>query len=155
MKAGHLGAPRDDLDRFLHGQTGVYDRVLDELRVGHKESHWMWFVFPQIAGLGDSDMSRRYAIHSLDEARAYLDHPVLGERLLECVLLVLVSEAGTAEDIFGPTDAKKLRSSMTLFQRASPEEPLFSQVLDRFFGGKADEATDARLGVRPRDTRES
>lgn len=155
MKAGHLGAPRHDLDRFVHGQAGVYDRVLDELRGGHKESHWMWFVFPQIAGLGDSDMSRRYAISSLDEARAYLHHPVLSERLRQCVQLLLVSEAGTAEAIFGRTDAKKLRSSMTLFHRASPDEPLFSRVLDRFFGGMVDEATDARLGLRPPDTRES
>ena len=145
--AGHPGAPRDDLDRYVHGQTGVYDRVLDELRGGHKESHWMWFVFPQISGLGDSDVSRRYAISSLDEARAYLHHPVLSERLRQCVQLLLVGKAGTAEAIFGRTDAMKLRSSMTLFHRASPDEPLFSQVLDRFFGGMADEATDARLGL--------
>jgi len=155
MMAGHPGAPRDDLDRYVHGQTGVYDRVLDELRGGHKESHWMWFVFPQIVGLGEGDISRRYAIRSLDEARAYLHHPLLGDRLRECVQLVLASVAGsTAEAIFGSTDARKLRSSMTLFHRAAPDEPLFSQALDRFFGGMVDEATDARLGLRP-DARES
>ncbi len=105
----------------------------------------MWFVFPQIAGLGRSEMSRVYAIASLDEARAYLDHPVLGPRLRECAAIVLATEGRSAEDIFGGIDAVKLRSSMTLFHRAAPNEALFAAVLERFFGGVADPATEERL----------
>ncbi len=136
----------DDLDRFLVAQAPVYDDVLEELRLGRKSSHWMWFVFPQVAALGSSTMSRRFAIASLAEARAYLAHPVLGARLRECTALVLDAGGWTAEEIFGSIDARKLRSSMTLFQRAAPGEPLFGQVLERYYGGLADEATDARLG---------
>ncbi len=146
-----MGVMTYDLERFLAAQEHVYEGLARELRAGRKTSHWMWFIFPQIAGLGDSDMSRRYAIQSLDEARAYVDHPLLGERLRECVELVLVSEAATAEAIFGPTDAKKLRSSVTLFHRASPDEPLFWRVLERFYDGWPDEATDALL-VDPQRT---
>ncbi len=109
----------------------------------------MWFVFPQVAGLGYSEISRIYAIASLAGARAYLAHPVLGERLRGCVELVLAAMAETAEEILGPTDAKKLRSSMTLFHRAAPDDPLFSRVLERFYDGQTDEATDGRLGSRP------
>ena len=134
-----------DLERFLDAQEPVYDRVLDEIRSGRKVSHWMWFIFPQVAGLGSSFMSQRYAIASLDEARAYLAHPVLGARLRECAGLLLEGAAGSAEGIFGPIDALKLRSCMTLYQRAAPEDPLFSQVLERFYGGVADETTDALL----------
>jgi uncharacterized protein (DUF1810 family) len=137
-----------DLERFLDAQDSgrVYERALAELREGRKTSHWMWFVFPQIAGLGQSEMSRRYAIDSLDEARAYLDHPVLGPRLLECCEALLSHHGMSAEQILGGIDAIKLRSSMTLFARASPETQTFQQVLDRYFDGEADVATDARLG---------
>ena len=129
-------------------QQPVYDEVLEELRRGRKTSHWMWFIFPQIAALGHSPMSERYAIRSLDEARAYLTHPLLGARLRECTGLVLALTGRTAEDAFGPIDAKKLRSSMTLFHRAAPGEPIFRQVLDEWFGGIADPMTDALLKDR-------
>ena len=105
----------------------------------------MWFVFPQIAGLGMSEMSRRYAIASLDEARAYLAHPVLGERLRTCAGVVATSDAPSAEHIFGGIDTQKLRSSMTLFARAAPDEPVFQAVLDHYFNGHHDPATDGRL----------
>jgi uncharacterized protein (DUF1810 family) len=135
-----------DLDRFLAAQAVVYATALDELRRGRKTGHWMWFVFPQVEGLGRSELSRWYAISSLEEARAYLEHPVLGPRLRECARLVLETpDDRTAEAIFGPTDALKLRSSMTLFHRAAPEEPLFARVLDRFYDAVPDAATDARL----------
>jgi len=136
----------DDLGRFVTAQQPVYDEVLEELRRGHKTSHWMWFVFPQIAGLGHSPMSERYAIGSLEEARAYLAHPLLGARLRECTGLLLALTGRTAEDVFGRIDATKLRSSMTLFHRAAPDEPIFRQVLDQWFGGTADPMTDALLG---------
>ena len=135
-----------DLDRFVVEQEHVYDSVLEELQRGRKTGHWIWFIFPQVAGLGHSPMSQRFAIASLDEARAYLAHPVLGARLRECAGVVLASRARTAEEIFGPLDALKLRSSMTLFHRAAPDEPVFAQVLDFYYSGVADEATDARLG---------
>jgi uncharacterized protein (DUF1810 family) len=134
-----------DLDRFLVAQQHVYDGALDELRRGHKTGHWIWFIFPQVAGLGYSPISEHFAMTSLGEARAYLAHPVLGARLRECAGLVLATKGRTAEEIFGSTDAKKLRSCMTLFHRAAPEEPVFAQVLDRYYGGVPDEATDARL----------
>jgi len=134
-----------DLDRFVSAQRGTYDNVLDELRRGRKTGHWIWFVFPQLAGLGRSERSRFYAIASLDEARAYLADPVLGTRLRACAELVLATQEATAEQIFGSLDATKVRSSMTLFHRADPGDPLFRAVLDRHFGGMADEATDALL----------
>jgi uncharacterized protein (DUF1810 family) len=135
-----------DLDRFLVAQAPVYATVLDELRRGRKTSHWMWFVFPQIAGLGRSEMSVRFAIGSLDEASRYLSHPVLGARLRECAEAVLAVRGRTAEEIFGTIDARKLCSSMTLFQRAAPDESVFGQVLGRYFGGVPDAATDELLG---------
>jgi len=140
-----------DLDRFLGEQARVYDGVLDELRRGYKTGHWIWFIFPQVAGLGHSAMSQRFAISSLDEARAYLAHPVLGVRLRECAGILLAIEGRTAEEIFGRTDAMKLRSCMTLFHRAVPDEPVFVQVLDRYFDGGPDGLTDLRLesGARP------
>jgi uncharacterized protein (DUF1810 family) len=136
-----------DLERFVTAQDsgGTYDRAVEELRRGRKTSHWMWFVFPQIAGLGFSATSRRYAISSLAEAQAYLAHPVLGPRLKECASLVVQAQAPSAERIFGGIDAQKLQSSMTLFLRAAPDEPIFQQVLDQYFGGQADAGTDARL----------
>ena len=134
------------LQRFVDAQNadGTYQRVLQELRAGRKKSHWMWFVFPQIAGLGHSAMSIEYAISSLAEAWAYLQHPVLGPRLLECTGLVLQVQGLDAQDIFGDIDAQKLHSSMTLFQRTAPAERLFTQVIDQFFGGP-DLETYARL----------
>ena len=136
----------DDLDRFLTAQRGVYDGVLDELRRGRKTGHWIWFIFPQLDGLGRSEMSRYYGISSLDEARAYLADPVLGARLRECAGLLLASDARTAIEIFGGLDAMKVRSCMTLFHRAAPDDPVFRHVLDRFYAGVADEATDDLLG---------
>jgi uncharacterized protein (DUF1810 family) len=135
-----------DLERFVKAQQGSYEDALAEIRAGLKRRHWMWFVFPQLAGLGRSETARYYGIASLDEARAYLAHPVLGPRLLECVAAVLAAPAASAESMLGPVDAMKLRSSMTLFQRAAPSEPSFGAVLERFYGGVRDGATDALLG---------
>ncbi len=136
-----------DLDRFVAAQDdgGTYRRAVAELRAGQKTGHWMWFVFPQIAGLGFSAMSQRYAVSSLDEARAYLRHEVLGPRLRECAGIVAATRDRSAEDIFGGIDAQKLRSSMTLFLRADPAEPVFQEVLDRCYGGVPDAETDRRL----------
>jgi uncharacterized protein (DUF1810 family) len=136
-----------DLQRFVAAQDagGTYDRVVEELQVGRKTSHWMWFVFPQIAGLGQSAMSREFAISSLEEARAYGRHPVLGPRLIECAGIVAGGPGRSAAEIFGGIDAQKLQSSMTLFMRAMPETPQFGAVLDRYFAGQSDPATDARL----------
>lgn len=135
------------LERFVDAQDdgGAYQAALHELRDGRKRSHWMWFVFPQLAGLGQSATSRRYAISSLDEARAYIEHPVLGPRLAECVRALTERTDASARDIFGGIDAIKLRSSMTLFHRADPDSPLFIAVLDRYFGGEPDVATDRLL----------
>ena len=136
-----------DLERFVAAQAagGAYDRAVAELRRGRKVSHWMWFVFPQVAGLGQSAVSRRFAISGLAEARAYLAHPVLGPRLTECAGLVTAIGGATAEQVFGPEDAQKLRSCVTLFARADPAEPAFGRVLDQYFGGVPDPATDERL----------
>jgi uncharacterized protein (DUF1810 family) len=133
-----------DLERFVAAQNagGSYERALGELKRGRKTSHWMWFVFPQMAGLGSSEMSRRYAIASLAEARAYLQHPLLGPRLIECARTVADSDASTAQQIFGGIDTQKLQSSMTLFKRADPDQPAFQQVLDRYFAGQPDRLTD-------------
>src|SRR5215210_102553 len=126
-----------NLIRFVLAQDTreTYGSAVAELRAGRKTGHWMWFVFPQIAGLGMSSMSRRFAISSLEEARQYLAHPILGPRLEECARILTELSPGTAEDIFGSIDAMKLRSSMTLFARAAPESPLFGEVLDRYFDG--------------------
>jgi len=134
-----------DLERFVVAQQGIYNGVVRELRNGRKTGHWMWFIFPQVAGLGMSEMSRHYAIASLVEARAYLEHPVLGRRLRECAGIVAATTAGTAGEIFGEVDALKLRSSMTLFHRAAPDEPVFRDVIVRCFGGITDDSTDVRL----------
>jgi uncharacterized protein (DUF1810 family) len=134
-----------DLDRFVTAQAGVYDGALAELRRGRKTGHWIWFIFPQIAGLGRSETSRYYAIGTLEEARAYLAHPVLGPRLLACAAALMAVRGRSAVEILGSVDALKLRSSMTLFYRAAPDEPLFGQVLDRYYDGVADPATDARV----------
>jgi uncharacterized protein (DUF1810 family) len=141
--------PRDadpwDLARFLREQVGMHDAAVRELRAGRKTGHWIWYEFPQLAGLGRSPMSIRYAISGLDEARAYLSHPVLGPRLVECSEALLVHRDRDAVDILGSIDAVKVRSSMTLFHRADPEAPAFSRVLDVFYGGVPDPRTDELL----------
>ena len=134
-----------DLSRFADAQARVYDDAVSELRAGRKTSHWMWFVFPQIAGLGRSPTAQRYAVGSLGEAEAYVAHPVLGERLRESARILSELEGRSAEQVFGGLDALKLRSSMTLFARAAPDEPLFRAVLERYFGGEEDPATLERL----------
>ena len=136
-----------DLERFVAAQDagGTYGRVVAELQRGRKVSHWMWFVFPQIRGLGHSHVSRMYAISGLDEAQAYLAHPVLGPRLAECAGIVAGLSGRTAEQIFGGIDAIKLRSAMTLFWRAAPDQPVFRQVLDQYFDGEPDPATEQRI----------
>src|ERR1700683_1553515 len=133
-----------DLDRFTAAQDAgeTYDRAVAELRSGRKTGHWMWFAFPQIAGLGFSLASRRYAIRSLPEARAYLMHPVLGPRLTGWSLILTQAGGLTAEQIFGGIDATKLRLSMTLFRHADPGQPLFGRVLDQDFGGQPDPLSD-------------
>ena len=135
------------LERFVQAQDagGTFQRAVAELRAGRKVSHWMWFVFPQVEGLGLSAMSRRYAISGLAEARAYLEHPVLGTRLVECATILAATDGKSAADILGPVDAMKLRSSMTLFAAAVPDQRAFSAVLTKYFGGRTDEATLARL----------
>jgi uncharacterized protein (DUF1810 family) len=137
-----------DVERFVEAQAAQYDDAVAELRRGLKTSHWIWFVFPQLSGLGRSAMSQRSAIRSLAEARAYLAHPVLGPRLRECARLLLAA-SGTADDILGPIDAMKVRSAMTLFLRADPSESLFDEVIARFYGGVPDAATDALLASAP------
>ena len=132
-----------DLQRFVAAQDAreTYDHALAELHAGRKRSHWMWFVFPQLAGLGFSVTTRAFAIADLAQAQAYLDHEVLGPRLRECCRALLALEGRSAEQVFGVIDAVKLRSSMTLFGRAAPEETLFAEILDRFHDGLEDERT--------------
>jgi uncharacterized protein (DUF1810 family) len=157
---------RFDLERFVAAQdsVGTYDQALAELRRGRKTGHWIWFIFPQIAGLGQSQTSRTFAISSLAEARAYLEHPVLGPRLKECARILAGSGSGsdtgagagtgsrrgTAEQILGGLDAQKFRSSMTLFLRADPGEPLFAQLVNQYFNGQPDVATDRLLHAQGR-----
>jgi len=135
-----------DLERFVKAQQGVYETALAELRAGRKRSHWMWFIFPQVAGLGQSEMARRYAIRSGDEAAAYLAHPVLGERLRACATAVLGHAGQDIGDIFPHPDDLKFHSSMTLFADVAPHEAVFQACLDAFFDGAADPATLERLG---------
>ena len=136
-----------DLQRFVRAQDegGTYEQALGELRRGRKVSHWMWFVFPQLAGLGRSSTARYYAVGSLAEAQAYLAHPVLGARLRECAAVLVGLRGRRAEEVLGGVDALKLRSSMTLFARAAPDEPVFAEVLERYFPGP-DPATERLLG---------
>jgi uncharacterized protein (DUF1810 family) len=139
---------RHGLQRFVDAQedSAIYARALEELRAGRKQSHWIWFVFPQIAGLGQSPMSHAYAIRSPEEAQAYLAHPLLGPRLHECCEALLAADpAASAESILGGIDAIKVRSSMTLFARADPSEPIFQAVLDRLYGGEPDSETEVRI----------
>ena len=141
-------AGTDDLARFVDAQASVYGSVVEELRAGRKRSHWMWFVFPQLRGLGHSDMAWRYGIEDLGEARAFLAHPVLGVRLHECLALV-VAAPGAIEAILGPVDAVKLRSCVTLFDVAADGDPSARAVLDRWWGGVPDERTLELLGRVP------
>jgi uncharacterized protein (DUF1810 family) len=136
-----------DLQRFVDAQEreGTYAQALTELRAGRKTTHWIWFVFPQIAGLGSSETARLFAIDSLEEAKAYLEHPILGPRLCECSQALLDITGRSAREILGETDATKLRSSMTLFANAAPDEPLFQEVLDKYYEGERDEETERRL----------
>ena len=134
-----------DLQRFIDAQNPVYDKVCSELRDGRKKSHWMWFVFPQIEGLGSSPMARKFAISSLAEAAAYLEHPVLGPRLTECAGLVNLVEGRSVEQIFGHPDDLKFRSSLTLFARASADNQVFVDALQKHFNGEFDPATLERL----------
>jgi uncharacterized protein (DUF1810 family) len=134
-----------NLWRFVEAQGRVYEEVLSELRAGYKSGHWMWFVFPQIAGLGRTPTSRLYAISGRAEAEAYLAHPVLGPRLRECTRLVNSVEGASAEDIFGYTDSRKFRSSMTLFAHATTDDQIFWDALRRYFGGDYDYLTLERL----------
>jgi uncharacterized protein (DUF1810 family) len=140
-----------DLERFVRAQDAgdTYVSALAELRSGRKTGHWMWFIFSQVAGLGESEMSRRYAIATLAEARAYLDHPVLGPRVLTCAEVLCEITARTATGIFGQVDAMKLRSCVTLFMRARPDEAAFSALLDRYFDGRADARTEEWLETHP------
>ncbi|MBO0903123.1 DUF1810 domain-containing protein [Jiella sonneratiae] len=133
------------LDRFVEAQAPVHARALAELKAGRKQSHWMWFVFPQIEGLGSSAMAQRYAIRSLAEAKDYLAHPVLGRRLAECTGAVLEHRGKSAHAIFGSPDDMKFHSSMTLFSRAAPEKAVFRQALEAFFDGAEDAATLSRI----------
>lgn len=135
-----------DLDRFVQAQTAVYDDALSELRAGSKRSHWMWYIFPQYEGLGRSATARRYAINSAAEARAYLDHPVLGPRLRECASAVLSVEGRSALEILGSPDDLKLRSCATLFASVS-EDAVFGQLLEKYYGGQPDGETVRLLGA--------
>ena len=144
-----LNAGAGRFRHFLDAQAPVYGEVLDELRRGCKQGHWMWFVFPQLAGLGRSAAARRYALHSLDGAALYEAHPVLGARLRECTSIVAGHDGRDASGIFGHPDELKFHSSMTLFQEAAPGEPVFTKALERFFGGRGDELTRGLLGLPP------
>jgi len=134
-----------DLDRFVKAQDAVLAEVRSQLRAGHKRSHWMWFVFPQLAGLGSSAASRLYALASLDEAQAYLAHRVLGQRLIECTALVNAVADRSAHQIFGDPDDMKFHASMTLFARAQPAEPIFLEALRKYFGGAPHRLTTEKL----------
>jgi uncharacterized protein (DUF1810 family) len=145
------GVARDphDLSRFVQAQEGDYERALAEIRSGRKRSHWMWYIFPQFDGLGFSPTSRRYAIKSLAEAEAYLSHPVLGPRLVECAEAVLGVEGRSATEVVGSPDDLKLRSCATLFARVAPAGSVFERLLDRYFRGQPDAKTLRLLGVAP------
>ncbi|HEY4626612.1 MAG TPA: DUF1810 domain-containing protein [Blastococcus sp.] len=135
------------LQRFVDAQdsAGTYEQALRELRDGAKRGHWMWFVFPQIAGLGRSPTAQHYAVSGLDEGRAYLAHPVLGRRLKQSAEALTALDTADAVRVLGPIDAMKLKSSMTLFAHAAPDEPVFRAVLDQYFGGAEDDETTSRL----------
>ena len=135
-----------NLERFVEAQSSSYDQVCDELRAGHKRSHWIWFIFPQMRGLGHSEMAQYFGISSRQEAEAYLQHPVLGARLRECTGLVVGVDGRSVDQIFGYPDNLKFHSSMSLFASVAPDEPVFQQALQKYFGGELDPNTVARLG---------
>ncbi len=143
-----MTGPTYHLERFVRGQAPVYDEVVGELRDGRKASHWMWFIFPQVAPPGSTERSTFYSITTLAEARAYLAHPILGPRLLQCTGLVLAARRPAIQEIFDvPVDVRKLQSCMTLFHRADPDERVFADVLDAYFGGIRDARTDEHLAA--------
>ena len=137
--------PASNLERFIEAQVGIYTQARSELASGQKRSHWMWFIFPQIHGLGSSPMAQQYAIRSLSEAVAYLEHPVLGSRLRDCTVIVTGQQGRTLRQIFGSPDDLKFHSSISLFAQAAPLDPVFRAALERFFDGVPDPATLARL----------
>ena len=141
------GADPFDLERFVSAQSGSYARALDEIRAGRKRSHWIWFVFPQIRGLGLSPTSQHYGVSGIDEARAYLSHPILGSRLRECAEALLALEGRTASAIMPYPDDLKLRSSMTLFERVAGPDSVFSRVVEKYYQGHRDERTLELLGL--------
>lgn len=143
MRTSATKMPTDpfELSRFIDAQEGIYATALAEIRGGRKRSHWMWFIFPQLKGLGSSGMAQRFAIGSLAEAKAYLDHPVLGPRLIECVEAVHALDGLSASEVFGSPDDLKLRSCATLFARASPAGSAFERLLDTYFEGRSDDRT--------------
>jgi uncharacterized protein (DUF1810 family) len=141
VKVSSNVSDRYDLNRFVQAQEGVYERALAEVKNGRKRSHWMWYIFPQFQGLGFSAMSQRYAIESVAEAKAYLNHPILGSRLIECIEAALSVEGRSAYEIFGSPDDMKLKSCATLFAYVSPEESVFEQLLNKFFNGDRDHKT--------------
>ena len=145
--AGRLVVVDFDLERFVRAQDdgGTYEAAVAELRSGRKRGHWMWFVFPQVAGLGSSPMAQQFALSGLNEARAYLAHPVLGPRLAEAARALTGLPGGDPIAVLGPVDALKLRSSMTLFARAAGGEPVFADVLAQYYGGAEDPATVSRI----------
>lgn len=151
--ASDLGPEGDphDLDRFVRAQRGDYERALAEIRGGRKRSHWMWYIFPQVDGLGSSSTARRYAIKSVAEAEAYLRHPVLGPRLIECAEAVVGVEGRSAHEIFGSPDDLKLRSCATLFARVSPSGSVFERLLRKYFPDGPDEKTLRLIGASPED----
>lgn len=136
-----MAGDHSDLNRFLAAQEGIYDEALAEIRAGRKRSHWMWFIFPQFKGLGFSATTQHFAIRSAAEARAYLAHPVLGPRLVECAEAALAIEGRTAREIFGSPDDLKLRSSATLFASVAPDGSVFHRLLDKYFDGQPDRRT--------------
>ena len=145
LRSQHSSGDPFHLERFVVAQERVYSHVLSELRVGEKMSHWMWFIFPQIRGLGRSPISIEYAISSRDEARAYLQHPLLGPRLKECTQLVLQVEGRSAVEIFDEPDDMKFRSCMTLFNQVSNDDDIFQRALDKYFNGQPDQLTLNRV----------
>jgi uncharacterized protein (DUF1810 family) len=145
MVRGYGMSDQYELKRFVDAQEGVYEQACAELRAGRKRSHWMWFVFPQIRGLGSSPTAARFAISGMEEARAYLEHPVLGPRLRECTGIVVGVEGRSVEEIFGYPDDLKFHSSMTLFAKAAAEAGVFGEALEKYFGGEMDRGTLERI----------
>jgi uncharacterized protein (DUF1810 family) len=155
MSRSAAGDDPHSLNRFVEAQQGVYEGALAEVTSGKKRSHWMWFIFPQFLGLGFSSTSKHYAIKTIDEAKAYLAHPVLGPRLLECTKVVVEFEGRTATQIFGSPDDMKLRSCATLFACVSPPGSVFHRVIEKYYGGAFDDQTVRLVGIDPQNTARS